>query len=471
MAQYDLAIIGAGPGGYVAAVRAGQLGMKVVVIERDERLGGTCLLRGCIPTKALLHSAEVLDEAKHGESLGVLADNVRVDMPKVNAYKEKVVTKNARGVEFLFRKNKVERVHGHARLAGPGKIEVSGGKDGGKTIEAKHVLLATGSAPRVLPGLVIDGKKVMTSDELLQNQSIPKRMIVLGAGAVGVEFASVYARFGAQVTIVEALPRVVPIEDEDVSAEMEKALRRRGIKSHTGAKVEKVEVVGEVVKASVTTAKGPEVLEADLFLCAIGRRPVTEGLGLELFPQVKLERGFVVSDPATLNAGLPWLWCIGDIVAFPGKPHPQLAHLASAEGIFVVESIAGQKPHPIRYDLVPGATYSEPEIGSVGLTEKQAKDKGHAVKVGTFPFSANSKGAILGITEGFVKIVADEKYDEVLGVHIIGPKATELLAEACSLLRHETTSEEMMHVMRAHPTLSEALTEAAHGVRGKPIHI
>ncbi len=471
MALYDLAIIGAGPGGYVAAIRAGQLGMKVVVIEKDDRLGGTCLLRGCIPTKALLHSAEVYDEALHGEKVGIHTENVRVDMVGVNAYKDKVVAKNAKGIEFLFRKNKVDRVHGHAKLSGPGRITVTG-KDGDQVVEAKHVILATGSAPRLVPGIRLDGQVIMTSDELLRNEKIPKRMIVLGAGAVGVEFASVYHRFGSEVTLVEMMPRLVPVEDEDVSAEMEKALRRKGIRSLTGSKLEKVEVFNEVgCRALVTTAKGVETLEADLFLCAVGRRPVTENLDLEKFPGIKLERGFVMADPKTLLTGEPWLSAIGDIVAIPGRPHPQLAHLASAEGIFAVERLAGLRPHPVNYDLVPGATYSEPEIGSVGLTEKQAKDKGYQVRVGSFPFSANSKGMILGTTEGFVKVVADEKYDEVLGVHIIGPKATELIAEACSLLRHETTSEEMMHVMRAHPTLSEAMTEAAHAVKGKAIHV
>jgi dihydrolipoamide dehydrogenase len=472
LAQFDLVIIGAGPGGYVAAIRAGQLGMKVLVIERDERLGGTCLLRGCIPTKCLLHSADVLEEAQHGEKIGVHAENVRIEMKGVNDYKDKVVAKNAKGVEFLFRKNKVERLHGHAKLVGPGKISVSNGKDAEQIVEAKHVILATGSAPRLIPGIKIDGRQIVTSDELLRNDVVPKRLIVLGAGAVGVEFASVYRRFGSEVTIVEMMPRLLPVEDEDISAEMEKALRRKGVRSMVGAKLEKVEVFNEVgVRALVTTAKGVETLEAEMFLCAVGRRPVTENCGLENFPSIKMDRGFVPVDPKTLLTSEPWLSAIGDIVSLPGRPHPQLAHLAQGEGIFAVERLAGRKPHPINYDLVPGATYSDPEVGSVGLTEKQAKDKGYKVRVGTFPFSANSKGMILGSTEGLVKIVADDKYDEVLGIHIIGPKATELLAEACSLLKLETTSEEMMHVMRAHPTLSEAMTEAAHAVRGKAIHI
>ena len=472
MATYDLAIIGAGPGGYVAAIRAGQLGLKVVVIERDERLGGTCLLRGCIPTKCLLHSASVLEEAKAGAEIGVHTENVRVEMAGVNKYKDKVVAKNAKGVEFLFRKNKVERLHGHGRLMGPGKVSVTGGKDGEKVIEAKHVLLATGSAPRLLPGLKVDGTRIVTSDELLRNEAVPKLLIVLGAGAVGIEFASVYQRFGSEVTVVEALPRLLPVEDEDVSAEMEKAMRRRGVKALVSAKLEKVEVYNDAfVRAILTTAKGTETLEAEMFLCAIGRRPVTEGLDLEKFAKVTVDRGFVQVDPKTLLTGEEWLSAIGDIVTLPGRPHPQLAHLAQAEGIFVVERLAGHKPTPVNYDLVPGATYSEPEVGSVGLTEKQAKERGYQVKVGSFPFSANSKGMLLEQREGFVKVVGEEKYDQVLGVHIIGPHATELIAEAGSLLRLETTSEEMMHVMRAHPTLSEAMTEAAEAVRGKSIHI
>jgi dihydrolipoamide dehydrogenase len=471
VAQYDVAVIGAGPGGYVAAIRAGQLGLKTVCIERDDRLGGTCLLRGCIPTKALLHSAEVLDTAREAKEHGIaIAGDISVDMAGVLKRKEKMVTSNAKGVEFLFRKNKVERVHGHARLAGPGRIDVQG-PSGKQIVEAKHVVLATGSAPRIIPGLKVDGQKVVTSDELLENRNVPKRLVVLGAGAVGVEFASVYRRFGSEVVIVEMLPRLLPVEDDDISAEFEKAIRRRGIKSMTNAKLERVDVTDAGIKAMITTAKGTENLEAEMFLCAIGRRPVTENLDLEKFPKVKVERGYVVVDPNTMLTGEPWLSAIGDVVAVPGRPHPQLAHLASAEGIFVMERLAGLKPHPVNLDLVPGATYSDPEVASVGLTERVAKERGYKVKVGTFPFTANSKAKILGANEGMVKVVGEEKYDEVLGVHIVGPRATELIADACSLLRLESTSEEMLHVIRPHPTLSEAMTEAAHGVRGKPIHV
>lgn len=470
MATYDLAIIGSGPGGYVCAIRAGQNGLKTVVVEKDPRVGGTCTLRGCIPTKAVLHSADVYEDAQHGAAIGVKTSGVELDMDGVRKFKEDVASKSSKGIEFLFRKNKVERLHGHGRLAGPGKVSVTGPDGKEQVIEAKHVVIATGSAPRLIPGITL-GPQVMTSDELLENVKVPKRLIVLGAGAVGAEFASAYRRFGSEVTIVEMLPRLLPLEDEDISAEFEKAFRRRKIKALTAAKLEKVDVTGGVVKATVTSSKGSEVLEADLFLCAVGRRPVSEDVGLDKFPNIKVERGFVLIDPKTLLTGESWVSAIGDVVALPGRPHPQLAHLAFVEGEFVADRLAGKKPHLVNYDLVPGATYSEPEVASIGLTEKAAKDRGYKVKIGTFPFSANGKARILNLPEGMVKVVGEEKYDEVLGVHIIGPRATELISDACSLLRLETTSEEMLHVMRPHPTLSEALTEAALGVRGKPLHI
>jgi len=470
LATYDLAIIGSGPGGYVCAIRAGQNGLKTVVVEKDPRVGGTCTLRGCIPTKAVLHSADVYEDAQHGAAIGVKTSGVELDMDGVRKFKEDVASKSSKGIEFLFRKNKVERLHGHGRLAGPGKVSVTAPDGKEQTIEARHVVIATGSAPRLLPGITL-GPSVMTSDELLENVKVPKRLIVLGAGAVGAEFASAYRRFGSEVTIIELLPHLLPLEDEDISAEFEKAFRKRKIKALTAAKLEKVDVASGVVKATVTSAKGSEVLEADLLLCAVGRRPVSEDVGLDRFPNIKVERGFVLIDPTTLLTGESWVSAIGDVVAIPGRPHPQLAHLAFVEGEFVADRLAGKKPHAVNYDLVPGATYSEPEVASIGLTEKAAKERGYKVKIGTFPFSANGKARILNLPEGMVKVVAEEKYDEVLGVHIIGPRATELISDACSLLRLETTSEEMLHVMRPHPTLSEALTEAALGVRGKPLHI
>ena len=468
MAVYDVAIIGAGPGGYVAAIRAGQHGLKVVCIDRDPRLGGTCTLRGCIPTKALLHTAELYEDAQKSGEQGVKVQGLTLEMGGVLKNMDSVVTKNSRGIEFLFRKNKVDRVQGHARLAGPGKVAVSGGPSGDQIIDAKHVILATGSAPRLLPGLKVDGQRVVTSDELLQSQTLPKRLIVLGAGAVGVEFASAYQRLGSEVTIVEMLPHLLPLEDEEISIEFEKAMRRRRVKSLVGAKLEKVEVQGEVVKAMVQTANGVETLEAEMLLCAIGRRAVSENLDLEKLSNVKLERGFVVVDPNTLLTGEPWLSAIGDVIALPGRPHPQLAHLAFAEAEFVVDRIAGLKPRPINYGVVPAATYSEPEVASVGLTEKMARERGFEVKVGKFPFMANAKARILGSNEGMVKIVAEAKYDEVLGVHIIGTRATEMIAEASSLMKLESTSDEMAHVIRPHPTLTEAMTQSAMAVRGKP---
>ncbi len=471
MDPYDVAIIGAGPGGYVAAIRAGQHGLKVVCIDRDERLGGTCTLRGCIPTKALLHTAELYEDARKSGDQGVKVEGLSLEMGGVLKNMDSIVNKNSRGIEFLFRKNKVDRVQGHARLAGPGKVSVSGGASGNQLIEAKHVILATGSAPRLIPGLKLDGKRIVTSDELLQNQTLPKRLLVLGAGAVGVEFASAYERLGSEVAIVEMLPHLLPLEDEEVSIEFEKAMRRRGVKSFIGAKLEKVEVQGELVKAIVQTSKGVETLEAEMFLCAVGRRPVSENLDLEKLSNVKLERGFVVVDPNTLLTGEPWLSAIGDLITLPGRPHPQLAHLAFAEGEFVIDRVAGLKPRPINYDLVPAATYSEPEVASVGLTEKMARERGFEIKTGKFPMAANAKARILGATEGMVKIVAEAKYDGVLGVHIIGPRATEMIAEACSLMTLETTSDEMAHMIRPHPTLTEAMTQASMAVRGKPFDI
>ena len=470
MATYDLAIIGSGPGGYVCAIRAGQNGLKAVVIEKDPRVGGTCTLRGCIPTKAVLHSADLYNEAQHGAAVGVKAESVQLDMNGVRGFSQDVANKSSKGIEFLFRKNKVERLHGHGRLSAPGKVSVTGPDGKEQIVEAKHVVVATGSAPRLLPGMKI-GPRLMTSDELLENVVVPRRLIVLGAGAVGVEFASAYRRFGSEVTIVELLPRLLPVEDEDISAEFEKAFRKRKIKALTNAKLEKVDVQGDGVTATVTTSKGTEILEADLFLCAVGRRPVSEDVGLDKCPNIKVERGFVMVDPATLLTGESWVSAIGDVIAIPGRPHPQLAHLAFVEGEFVADRLAGKRPHSVNYDLVPGATYSEPEVASIGLTEKAAKERGYKVKIGTFPFSANGKARILNLAEGMVKVVAEEKYDEVLGVHIVGAHATDLIAEACVALQMEGTDEELLRTMHAHPTLSEAVMEAAHAAHGQTIHI
>ncbi len=462
---YDVVIIGSGPGGYVAAIRAGQLGLKTAVVEMDDRFGGTCLLRGCIPTKSMLESAELADKARKSAEFGVDVGEVSVDLPRVLKRKDKVVTQNAGGVAYLLKKNKVETHHGFGSLAGPGKVRVLAA-DGTETIlNARNTILATGSAPRHLPGIEVGGP-VLTSDELLDLAEMPSHLVVLGAGAVGVEFASVFRSFGCEVTIVELMDRLVPIEDEEVSKEFEKVFSRRGIKVHTGTKLASVEATDSGVSARLEKeGKPPQSVSGSHLLVAIGRRPVTENIGLE-HTKVQVERGFVHVDE-NQRTGEPGVYAIGDIVAGTA----QLAHLASAEGILAVEHIAGKNPPPIDHGQVPGCTYSQPEVGSIGMTERAARDAGYDVKVGKFPFTAIGKAKIIGNTAGFVKIVAESKYEEILGVHIIGPHATDLIAEAGPLLKLECTVDELAHIIHAHPTLGEAVMEAAHATLGHAIHM
>jgi dihydrolipoamide dehydrogenase len=463
--QYDVAVIGSGPGGYVAAIRAAQLGFSTAVIEKDAAgLGGTCLHVGCIPTKALLHSADVMETARDGARFGVVAGKVELDLAAVHKYRTDVVRRQARGVDYLMKKNNITVVRGHGRLKGPGRVEVKPADGAAEMVAAKNVILATGSAAKLLPGLEADGRRVITSTEALALPSVPKSMLILGAGAVGVEFASIYSRFGSQVTIVEMLPRVLPVEDEDVSAEMQKALKRRGIDVRVGCKVEDVKVREKDVEIKTQSAKGVDTLRGEILLVAVGRRPLTGDVGLET-TKAQIDRGFVKVD-AGMRTAEPGLYAIGDIL-----PTPMLAHLASHEGIVAAETIAGKNPRPINYDHVPNATYSDPEVASVGLTEAAARARGHKVKTGQFPFTPLGKGRILGIQEGFVKLVADERYDELLGVHIIGPKATELIAEATLGLALETTVEEIEHAIHAHPTLAEAMGEAAQVLHGRGIHL
>jgi dihydrolipoamide dehydrogenase len=462
---YDLVVIGSGPGGYVAAIRAGQLGLKTAIVEKDDRFGGTCLLRGCIPTKSMLESASLADHARHAGDFGINVGDVSVDLPKVLKRKDRVIKVNAGGVAFLLKKNKVTTYRGFGALVGAGKLTVTS-DDGVETLSARHIILATGSAVRHIPGFEVDGTHVLTSDELLELSTMPKHLLVLGAGAVGVEFASVYRSFGAEVTIVELQERVVPLEDADVSAEFAKAFKRRGIKVKTGTKCQHLEIDGDKVKATLEEAGNKiSTVHASHCLVAIGRRPVTENIGLEK-TKIESERGFVKVDEfgQTREAGV---YAIGDIVAGT----PQLAHAASHEGIVAVEHIAGLNPEPINYDHCPNCTYSNPEVGSVGLTEAQAKAAGHSLKVGTFPFSAVGKAKVINDTTGFVKIVAEAKYNQILGVHIIGPHATELIATAGPLLRLECTVEELARTIHAHPTLSEAIGEAAHATLGHAIHM
>ncbi len=466
--QYDVLVIGAGPGGYVCAIRCAQNGLKTAIIDKEERPGGTCLLRGCIPTKALLESASIFDKAKEGAEFGIVADGVRVDWSLVNKRKEKVIAKNTNGVKFLFRKNGVEQVVGMASLVGPGVVEVTKADGTKQQLRAKHVVLATGSAVRNIPIAKPDGKRIFSSDELLDIDRVPKSLIVVGAGAVGVEFASVHARFGSKVTIVEMMPRLLPIEDEEISAEFEKIYRRRGITALTNTALQKVDVLENGVEITYETkGKAPEKLQAEAILIAVGRRPVTESLGLEKFKAVQVDRGYVKVD-GLLRTGEPWLSAVGDIIQTGPRPHPQLAHIASAEGVLVADRIAGKHVAPIDYERgTISATYSDPEVASVGLTEARAKELYGKVRVGKFPFQAVGKAAVTGHTEGFFKVVAAEKYDEVLGVHIIGDKATELIHEAAVALKLEATSEELAHTIHAHPTLAEGLGEAYHAVLGK----
>ena len=459
--QYDVVIIGSGPGGYVAGIRAGQLGLKVAVVEKDPFVGGTCLHRGCIPTKALLENAEVWTKIQKAKEFGITVGDVKLDWKVVQTRKQSVVDQNAKGVEFLFKKNKVERITGFAKLAGKGVIDISG--ETPKKINTKNVILAMGSVPKDLPHIKTDGKRIINSDHILKLTEVPKSMLVIGAGAVGCEFASIFSRFGTKVTIVEVMPQLLPIEDEDISKEFTRVFKKKGIEVFTDAKVESVEATENGVKTVISSKGKQQTVETELVLSATGRRAVTENCGLE-GTKIVLERGLVQVDPY-MRTGEPGIYAIGDIV-----PTPALAHCASAEGILAIEHIKGLDPRPINYDHVPNATYTDPEVASVGLTEKKAKERGYDVKIGKFPFTANSKAKIIGETGGLVKYVADSKYDELLGVHIVGPKATELIVEACAALELEATSESIAKTIHAHPTLSEALMEAAEDVHGHSIH-
>ena len=458
----DLVIIGSGPGGYVAAIRAGQLGLDTVVVEKDPKPGGTCLHRGCIPTKALLHTASLLDEARQAKKFGVRVEGAELDLDGARRFKTKVVDKNARGVEFLLKKNGVELVRGTGRLASAGEVVIATADGGERRIAAKNVLVATGSVPREIPIAPTDGERVVNSDHILALERVPESLVVVGSGAVGSEFASIFASFGSRVTLVEMLPRILPLEDEEVSAELQKAFRKRGIQCLTETSLAGVDTSGDRVGVDL---EGAERLEADMVLVAIGRAPVTADLGLEASGVAVDPRGYVEVD-AMMRTSVPNVYAIGDVV-----PTPWLAHVASAEGILAVEHIAGQNPRPLDYDQVPSVTYCEPEVGSVGLSEAAARKRGYDVAVGKFPFSASGKAAIEGKTLGFVKVVRETRYDQLLGVHIIGPKATDLIAEACVALKVESTTEELFRTIHAHPTLSEAMAEAAHAASGHAIHI
>jgi dihydrolipoyl dehydrogenase len=468
--SYDVVVIGAGTGGYVAAIRCAQLGKKTAVVEKQKALGGTCLIWGCIPTKALLEHAHALKVIRDAKEWGVTipAATPMVDMNQVHARKDRIVNGLTRGVEFLFKKNKIDWIKGTARLAGKGKVDVTG--DDQQTLEAKEIIVATGSSARSVPGIEIDHRRIITSDDAIGLKEIPKTLVIMGCGAVGVEFASIYRRFGSEVTIIELQPRLMPLEDEAVSTELEKSFRKQGIKSLTATRVTRASASPTGVEIEAQTPDGKtQTLTAELLLMATGRGPVTGGLGAEELG-VQMERGYIKVDEL-YRTSVPNVSAIGDVITLGDTPHPQLAHVSSAEGILVAERLAGQEVQPINYNHVPNCTYCDPEIGSVGLTEAKARQRGYDVRVGSFPYGVLGRAKMAGETEGFVKIVADKKYDEILGVHMIGPRSTELVAEAVLALRLECTVEELVKTIHAHPTFSEAIGEAAHATHGAAIHL
>ena len=468
--DYDVIVIGAGTGGYVAAIRAAQLGLKTAVVEKQKSLGGTCLNWGCIPTKALLEHAHALKVIKGAKEWGVLGvTSPSIDIAQVHTRKDRIVSGLTKGVEFLFKKNKIDWIKGTARLTGNGGVEVFEGETQ-KLAAKKEIIVATGSAPRGVPGITIDRSRIITSDEAIHLKEIPKTLVIMGSGAVGVEFASIFNRFGSDVTIIELLPRLVPIEDEAISAELEKSFRKQGITSHTNSKVTGAKVSGDGVDIAVQLADGQtKNIRADYLLVATGRGPVTTGLNAEGVG-LQMEKGYVKVDPL-YRTSVRGISAIGDVIALGTPGHPQLAHVSSAEGIICAERIAGREVQPLNYDRVPGCTYCDPEIGSVGLTEAEAKQRGYDVRIGTFPFGVLGRAKMAGETDGFVKIVAEKKYDELLGVHMIGPRSTELVAEATAALNLESTVEALIHTIHAHPTMAEAIGEAAHATHGAAIHI
>lgn len=462
--DYDVLILGSGPGGYVAAIRAAQHGLKVACIEKDPKLGGTCLLVGCVPTKAYLHYADLYENFKHSADFGIDHGKLTVDMAKMRDEKQKIVDKHSGGIGMLFKKNKVESITGYGRLLGGGKIEVEGPK-GKSVVQAKAIILATGSRARMLPDLEPDPERILTNIEILELGTIPKSLAVIGGGAVGMEFASVFHSFGTKCTVFEMLPRVLPPEDEDVSKEIKKAFEKRGIDIHVDTKVESIKKNPKSVALEYKGKDGKlQKMTVERLLVAVGRAPNTEDIGLEN-TKIVADRGFIKTDEF-MRTSEPGVYAIGDIVA--GKP--QLAHTASMEGIVAAGHIAGKPVEPINYTMNPNATYCEPQVASVGLTEKQAKEKGYKVKTGKFPFAGNSKASILGAHGGFIKVVTDETYGEILGVHMIGPLVTEIIAEAVVAMKAEATVETMVNTIHAHPTLPEALQDAFNAVSGMQIN-
>jgi dihydrolipoamide dehydrogenase len=466
---YDVAVMGGGPAGYTAAIRGAEYGLKVALIDASPKLGGTCLHVGCVPTKALLFNAEIWEHVLDGAEFGITGIGTpTLDWAAVLTRKNAIITKHVKGLEFLMRKHKIAVFSGFGRLTGPAQdgvhtvdVDAKGVKS---QVKAKNVIVATGSAAKLLPGLQAD-QTILTNIEILEMSSPPKSLVVIGAGAVGVEFASIFRSFGTEVTILEFLPRMVPVEDEEIAKELARVFRKRGIETNVGAKVEKVEKTESGVRVSYTDANGAaQVKEAEKVLVAVGRSPQTVDIGLEK-TKIEVERGFVKVGE-TQETAEPGVYAIGDIVA----GLPQLAHVGAMSGMVAMAKIAGQKYRTVRRDRIPSCTYCDPQIGSAGLTEAQAKERGHEIKVGKFPFAGNSKATIVGSHDGFVKVVADAKYGEILGVHIIGPQATELIAEAVAVMELEGTVDELMFTIHAHPTLTEALLDGYGAVEGMAIN-
>lgn len=460
--NYDLIVIGSGPGGYVAAIRASQLGLKAAIIEKAE-LGGVCLNWGCIPTKALLKSAQVFEYMKHAQDYGLKVSSAEADFAAVVKRSRGVAEAMSKGVQFLMKKNKIDVIAGVAKLKAGSKVEVT--KDGkAEILEAKHIILATGSRSRQLPNLKQDGKKIIGYREAMNLPAQPERILIVGSGAIGSEFAYFYNALGTKVTLVEFMPNIVPVEDEEISKQLERSFKKAGITVMVNSSVESVDTSGAICKAKVKTAKGEEIIEADIVLSAVGIAANIEGLGLEE-AGVATDKGKVlVNDYYQTN--IPGVYAIGDIVRGPA-----LAHVASKEGITCVEKIAGLNPKPINYNNIPGCTYCQPEIASVGYTEKAAKEAGYEIKVGKFPFTASGKAKAAGTPDGFVKVIFDAKYGEWLGAHFIGTNVTEMIAEVVVARDLETTGHEILNAIHPHPTMSEAIMEAAAAAYGEVIHI
>ena len=462
-ATYDLVVIGSGPGGYVAAIRASQLGLKVGVVEKAE-LGGICLNWGCIPTKALLKSAQVFEYIQHAKDYGINVGEASADFGAVVARSRGVANGMSKGIQFLFRKNKIDHIAGYGKLVAKSKIEVTAADNTQSTVEAKHIILATGARSRELPNLPVDGKKIIGYRQAMVLENQPKKMVVVGSGAIGVEFAYFYNAMGTEVTIVEYMPNIVPVEDEEVSKQLEKSFKKAGINIITNASVESVDTSGEGCKVKVKKADGEEYLDCDIVLSAVGIATNLENLGLEELG-IAVEKGRVTTDDF-YQTNVPGIYAIGDIVKGPA-----LAHVASAEGIICVEKIAGHHPEPLDYKNIPGCTYCAPEIASVGLTEKEARAQGRDIKIGKFPFSASGKASAGGVKDGFVKVIFDAKYGEWLGAHMIGANVTEMIAEVVVARKLETTGHEIIKSVHPHPTMSEAIMEATAAAYDEVIHL